>query len=263
MASALLRLREHAKQLSSTERNIAAKILDNPQLVIDLNIHELARRTAASASSIVRLCNHAGFSGYKEFRRSVTYELTVRQQSTHVVQTEILDSDCTQDVVDKVAYANIVALQETRELLDVSILDVCADNIRKARTIYLFGVGSSLHIARIACLRLLDLGLPAAVGNDLQAQYLYSRIATEGDIAIVFSSSGTTPEILECVNALKDRDLSVVAVTRCVGSPVADLADHVLFTTSAEHTGHSDSFSSSISQLCVVDVLCTILEKNR
>ena len=42
MSSALLKLREQSRLFSTTEQEIAGHILDNPQLVVDMSIHELA-----------------------------------------------------------------------------------------------------------------------------------------------------------------------------------------------------------------------------
>ena len=100
MSSALLKLREQSRQFSTTEQEIAGHILENPQLVVDMSIHELAKHTFSSASSIVRLCNHTGFSGYKEFRKAVTYELAMREQTKRVEQKEIAHTDSMQDIID-------------------------------------------------------------------------------------------------------------------------------------------------------------------
>ena len=48
MSNALLRLREQSKSFSNTEREVAEKILEDPSLVVDLSIHELARRDRKS-----------------------------------------------------------------------------------------------------------------------------------------------------------------------------------------------------------------------
>ena len=52
MNSALLRLRESSERFSSTERGVAERILAEPQLVVDLSVHELAQRTFSSPSTI-------------------------------------------------------------------------------------------------------------------------------------------------------------------------------------------------------------------
>ena len=100
MNSALLRLRESSERFSSTERGVAERILADPQLVVDLSVHELAQRTFSSPSTIVRMCSHTGYSGYKEFRRAVTYELARREQTRRDEQQEIRRTDSLEQVID-------------------------------------------------------------------------------------------------------------------------------------------------------------------
>ena len=89
MSSPLLQLREKSRLFSPTEQEIVAHILENPQLVVDMSIHELARHTFSSASTIIRLCRHTGYEGYREFRKAVTYELAMREQTKKVEHQEI------------------------------------------------------------------------------------------------------------------------------------------------------------------------------
>ena len=55
MQNVLLRLREVQPSLSSTERQIAQFILDNPDETTTLTIRELAHRSFSSPSSVVRI----------------------------------------------------------------------------------------------------------------------------------------------------------------------------------------------------------------
>ena len=68
MQNVLLRLREVQPSLSSTERQIAQFILENPDETTTLTIRDLARRSFSSPSSVVRICRVIGFQGYKELR---------------------------------------------------------------------------------------------------------------------------------------------------------------------------------------------------
>ena len=122
MSSALLRLRESSERFSSTERGVAERILSDPQMVVDLSVHELAQRTFSSPSTIVRMCSHTGFSGYKEFRRAVTLELAQREQTRRTEQRDIQRSDSLEQIIDKITYANILSLEETRDLMDLNVL---------------------------------------------------------------------------------------------------------------------------------------------
>lgn len=259
MSSALLRLRECSQRFSSTERGVAERILSDPQLVVDLSIHELAQKTFSSPSTIVRMCSHTGFSGYKEFRRAVTFELARREQTRRNEQKDIQRSDSLEQIIDKITYANILSLEETRDLMDVSILRAGAELLRRARVIYLFGLGASLCAAKDAYLKFLRLNKLCVINEDWHSQLVQSCNATDQDAALVFSYSGVTTEVIECMRNLKKNGTPIIAITRCVSSPVSDLADYRLYTAANESLFRSGAMSSRMSQLNVVDILFTTL----
>lgn len=259
MSSALLRLRECSQRFSSTERGVAERILSDPQLVVDLSIHELAQKTFSSPSTIVRMCSHTGFSGYKEFRRAVTYELARREQTRQNEQKDIQRSDSLEQIIDKITYANILSLEETRDLMDVSILRAGAEVLHRARVIYLFGLGASLCAAKDAYLKFLRLNKLCVINEDWHSQLVQSCNATDQDAALVFSYSGVTTEVIECMRNLKKNGTPIIAITRCVSSPVSDLADYRLYTAANESLFRSGAMSSRMSQLNVVDILFTTL----
>ena len=263
MGSALLKLREQSRIFSNTEREIADHILENPQIVVDMSIHELAKHTFSSASSIVRLCNHTGYSGYKEFRKAVTYELAMREQNRRIEQEEIAHSDSLQDIIDKITYANIISLEETRELMDIHVLQACVDLIKNARRICLFGLGASLVAAQDAYLKFLRLNKLAIINMDWHSQILQAKNADHRDLGIVISYSGATTEMVECMKIMKENKTPIIAITRCVSSPVSELADQLLYTTANESVFRSGAMASRTSQLNIIDILYTALANDQ
>lgn len=263
MSSPLLRLRESSRQFSTTERQVAEHILSDPRLVADMSIHQLARHTFSSASTIVRLCNHTGYSGYKEFRKAVTYELAQREQTKRTEQKEIARSDSLEEIIDKITYQNIISLEETKELLDVDVIRECVEMIKNARVIYLFGLGASLYAAKDAYLKFLRLNKLCIINEDWHSQLLQARNATRQDLGIVISYSGATVEVIECMKALKENGTPSIAITRCVNSPVTELADQKLYTAANESIFRSGAMSSRISQLNIIDILYTALANDR
>lgn len=259
MSSALLRLREQSQSFSNAERQVAERIIAQPSLVVDMSVHELARHTFSSASTIVRLCSHTGYSGYREFRKAITQELAQREESKKTEQKELLRSDSMEDIVNKITWLNMNSLEETRLLLDVNVLNTCVEMIRKARVIYLFGMGASLCAAKDAYLKFLRLNKLCVINEDFHSQILQARNATAEDLALVISYSGNTVEMVECMRELKGNKTPIIAITRCVQSPVSELADQKLYTAATESLFRSGAMSSRMSQLNVVDILYTAL----
>lgn len=259
MGSALLKLREQSQSFSNAEREVAGYIIDNPQIVVDMSVHELARHTFSSASTVVRLCTHTGYSGYREFRKAITQELAQREESKRTEQKQILRSDSLEDIINKVTWLNVKSLEETRLLLDVDVLRACVEMVRKARVIYLFGMGASLCAAKDAYLKFLRLNKLCVINEDWHSQLLQARNATQEDLALVISYSGATEEMVECMRELKVNKTPIIAITRCVQSPVSELADQKLYTAANESLFRSGAMSSRMSQLNVVDILYTAL----
>ncbi len=259
MASALLKLREASKAFSPTEKEIAQHILDNPKIVEELSVHELAKQTFASPSTIVRMCNHTGYSGYKEFRKAVIHELILREQNKKEEQKQLQRSDTLEDIIDKITYKNIMSLEDTKNLIDRDVLKQCLHMIDQARFVYLFGMGASLCAAKDAYLKFLRMNKPCMVNEDWHSQLLQARNATKDDLGIVFSYSGNTVEVIECMKALKLNKTPIIAITRCVASPVSEMADQKLYTTANESLFRSGAMSSRISQLNIIDILYAAL----
>ena len=257
MKSALLRLRESRDSLSETERAVADYLLTHTDQAMEMSIHQLAEHSFSSPSTIVRMCRRIGFDGFKEFRRCVTYELAVRKQSKEEEQKEIQREDSLEDIIEKITYKNIMSLEDTKNLMDGETLGKCVELISQCRAVLLFGIGASLCAARDAYLKFLRLNKPCIVNDDWHSQYLQAKNASADDLGIVISYSGETVEMVACMKAMKDNGTPIIAITRCVDSPVSRLADYKLYTAANESVFRSGAMSSRISQLNIIDILYT------
>ena len=67
----LICMREMYESLSSSEKNVAKGLLEDPALVVRYNIRELASRLYVSPATIVRLSKSLGFDGYRELKQGL------------------------------------------------------------------------------------------------------------------------------------------------------------------------------------------------
>lgn len=257
MQNVLLRLREVHASLSSTEQQIAGFILDNPEATADLTVRELADRTFSSPSSVLRVCRAVGFLGYKDMRHALIQELAALGDRGSHPEEEVTPEDSVQDIIDKVTHKNVQSLLDTQRLLDPEVVEDCVRLLSGARMIMLFGIGASLLAAKDAYLKFLRLDKPCVVNEDSHSQLLQARNATAQDVGIVFSYSGQTMEMIQCIKEMKAGGAPVIAVTRYYPSEVAQLADHVLYVAANESLFRNGAMSSRLSQLNVMDILYT------
>lgn len=258
MQSVLIRLREAERDFSPTERTIAHYIAQQPERILRMNVRSLAETTYTSPSAVIRLCKRLGFSGYRELHQTLTLELAqMRPAHTQPAETPT-PQDTIAAVMEKVTYRNILSLEDTRRLQDTESMAACVRLLLDCNSVILFGIGSSLCVARDAQLKFLRMNKPCFLHDDWHSQLLQARNAGPNDLGIAFSYSGNTLEVADCMRALKENGTPCIAITRYATSPVSELATYNLYTAATENLFRSGAMSSRISQLNVVDILFTL-----
>ncbi len=257
MKSVLVRLNEYQLQMTPAESEVVQYILHHPEKAAELSVHELSARAFSSSATIVRMCRRLGFDGYKELRRSLQYELAVRKQSELEKRDEVSREDSLEQMVDKITYKNIVSLEETKNLVDLPVLQKCVDLLCVARNICLFGIGSSLCVARDAYLKFLRLDKACVLNDDWHSQLLQARNMRPEDVGLFISYSGQTEELIKCAEAVKKSGAKMILITRFAASALSDLADYNLYVAANESLFRNGAMSSRISQLNMIDILYT------
>lgn len=257
MKSVLVRLKEYSANSSQVESSVIGYILENPQEVSAMSIHTLAEKTFVSASSIVRMVGKLNFSGYKEFRHALIYELAVRKQSAEGEKKEITKFDNIAEIAEKITYKNIVSLENTKNLLDIEVMEQCVELLCQCRNIVLFGIGASQIVAKDAHLKFLRINKPCFINDDWHSQLLQARNMSREDVGIVFSYSGQTVEMVECEKAMRENGAKIISITRFESTPVSQLSDYRLYVSSNESIFRNGAMSSRISTLNIIDILYT------
>ena len=233
-------------ELSPAEQKVAWYFLQNLGSVFDDPIAVLAEKSGVSQVMWVRFCKALGFSGLKDMKKSMDF-LDTRTYSS------------VDGIISGIEAGSLEAIRSTAQIQDASVIEEVAAKIAAADTVRLFGVGASGLVANDLYYKLLRVDVNAVFCTDLHVQLTYITAAKPSDVAILFSNSGNTTEILELARAARERGACVVAVTKYGANQLSELADFVLPTSSPELQFRSGATSSRLAALFVVDVLFTTL----
>ena len=207
---------------------------------------------------MVRFCRKLGCSGYKEFQRELVYELASMDDVNDVALEDISPNDNAEHVLRKVLHSDVRSMEATERLLDPRVLDECARAIEECRVVCLFGIGASQLVARDLEAKLSRVDKECRLHEDWHGQLLMARNLHADDVALIVSYSGLTQEMLTVARRARTRGAKVIAITRAVGSDLADEADLVLGVASTEPLVRSGAMGSRMSQLLVVDALYAV-----
>jgi DNA-binding MurR/RpiR family transcriptional regulator len=251
------RVKIERHEMPEALRKVADAILDSPAEAARLTIVDLAERSGTSTATITRFCRAMGFAGYAELRVAIATETgRVAQQTWQTdIGQEILPDDGLERVLGVVAGNDIRLIQETGDQLDLAVVEKVAQAVARAGRVLLFGVSSSAAVASEMEYRLQRMRVPTWSRSDAHSALTDAALLGQGDVAIGISHSGRTREVIEVLAEAGSHGAITVAVTSHPRSPLAEVAELVLTTSSRETTFRSDGFAAIHSQLLVLDVV--------
>lgn len=261
MTSIELRTRAVYDSLSPAEKKVAAYFLGHVENVFHMPIAALAEAAGVSQVAWVRFSKTVGFYGLNDLKKQLFSELNAQsdphQPQQETPYTDISGHSTVGEMVDTVRNCSIQAIEDTLRLLDPQVVQDVAARIIRADSVKLFGVGASALVAADLYDKLLRIGLNVVHSRDFHIQLTYAANLTPRDVAVFFSHSGCTREVVETMRIAQSCGATLVSVTRFGKHPLVAMADYALYISCPEVYRRSGAMSSRIAQLTLVDVLYT------
>jgi D-sedoheptulose 7-phosphate isomerase len=154
--------------------------------------------------------------------------------------------------------------------------EMVRDTVQRRGTLFFCGNGGSAadaqHLATEYVVRYMrdrraypaialttDTSLITAAGNDIGFENVFSRqieaLARSGDLLIIHSTSGNSPNVLRAAEAAREQGVAVLAFSARDGGALRALADHsVVIPTS--RTDRAQEL-----HLCIEHIICDLVEQ--
>ena len=254
----LTKIRSAYNQFTKAEKKVADYILQNPDQVLCMSISDLAETCKVGDTSVFRFCKTMNVKGYQEFK--MTLSLSMRgneKESKEGDGGNVSLEDNIADLAGKVLEETIASIRETHSLLDFNKVTEAMNALSKAKRILFFGVGASMLTAMKAMNKFHRIE-PKVYCSEMVSQQLMSAATMEkGDVAVIFSYSGATRDIVEIAKLAKQSGATVVSVTRFQKSELTEYTDILLLCGANVGSLQKGSTSAEISQLFLVDIMYT------
>ncbi|MBQ9036986.1 MAG: MurR/RpiR family transcriptional regulator [Erysipelotrichaceae bacterium] len=254
----IIQLRSIFNNVSAVEKGIADFIINNPDQVTKMSIHELAKKSYSSPSSIVRLCKQLGYDGFKEFKHALLAELMAFGDTETHEDNPIMATDSISEIIEKTTQNNIQSLHDSRHLINNKTIEEVVDKLYESHNIYVFGLGSSLGICNDMYIKMTRLGRSCFYTTEYHTQMIQALNCKSNDFCLFVSFSGETEELLELARIAKGNNAYCAALTHYGESSLSKLCNKTIHSSSNESLFSCGTMSSRISQLNLIDIIFNI-----
>ena len=157
----------------------------------------------------------------------------------------------------------IQALKSIAQRLDIHFERACQLLLQCTGKIIIMGIGKSGHIANKIAATFTSTGTPAFFVHPAEASHGDLGMLSANDVLLVLSNSGETPEIISLLPAIKERAISIIALTGNRASTLAQTADINLDLSIAREACPLNLAPTSSTTACLVmgDALAIALLK--
>jgi DNA-binding MurR/RpiR family transcriptional regulator len=253
-------IRTELPRLAGSLRKVGELILEDPAGVTHCSAAELGRRTGTSQATVTRFCRAIGLDSYQHLLIELAQERgrgEVSDWGSAEIGPDISPDDDLERVVQVVGSADLRAVQQTIDRIDLDAMERAAQAVARARRIDVYGVGGSGAVVQETETRLFRIGCSVRGWTEVHAAATSAALLTPADVAVGISHSGATRETIEPFELAKERGATTVAITSDPRSPLAKASDIRLISTSTEtiFPGRTGSIGGRHSVLVLIDCL--------
>ena len=240
-------------------RRIATFIIENPEKVKLLKIKQLARECDVSEATVTRFVKEFNIKNFQELKITLANvqaeESKNEQKSAKFIYDDVAEGDSIDTVIQKIAYRNIKALEETKNIVDPVEIEKAVAAIDRSEIITIYCVGTSTIAAESAKMRFYRVGKDCLVYNDPANQAVSSSLLGKKRAAIAISNSGRSAPTVNALKMAKESGSRTICITGSHTSPINRYADIKLYTGANPISFFQESLVSRIAQILIIDIL--------
>ena len=231
---------------TNKEKLIADYMLKESTKMQNINIAVLANKIGVSNGTISRFC--------KKIDCETFADLKIKLSSASPPLKEYKENDPLKQVYNFYKQA----VDGTNKMMDRGVLDEIAKEIREARVVYIYGIGSSGLTADEFMLRLIRMGFQGQSISDPHLMLINSSIVSSRDLVLAFSVSGETVELVNSVAAARRNNCRVLCITSFEDNSLSQYADASLVIPNGELISRDRFYNNQFPFMYVIDLLTTM-----
>lgn len=255
------KIQQKFHKLPKNHRIIADYIVENFDRVPFLNVQDISNNTGASVASVVRFAQRIGFTGFSEFRDSISDSLQSHLTNKKDVFPLASHPENENDLLTSVANIDIKNINETLAEIDRDAFNNTIDAIVKSNRVFTAGLGISYLLSEILAYQLTQIGIDSTVFKHthtvFEEQLFYIN---KEDLLFTFSFPPYSKETIDAAKAAHKKGIKVISITNKPTSPITFYSYAVLIVKS-ENMLFTNSFAAISVLINAIATACAVKNK--
>lgn len=240
--------------LRPAEQSVADAVLSDVQSAVDASNADIATRAGVSQPTVTRFCRSIGCDGVRDFKLQLARSLAVGEAFLAADAPEATQGDVPPFWASILGQAR-AALRIVERQLDPDQVIKAATALAAAKRVATFGLGgSSATLAKEAQIRLFRYGVPVSACSEPHIARMTAATLKPGDVLLVISANGRTPEVVETVPIARRYGAIAIAIT-APDTALAEAADIALTVRIAEYPDALTPTASRFAFLAILDLV--------
>lgn len=247
-------IKQNYEDFTDSEKLIADYLLSNNESIINLSAKEIGEITNTSAATLIRFSKKLGFESLNEMKLKLSMSLRdIKEKADFEYINKKLE---TTDIIYGIKKSIDKVMDKTVNLIQEEDLEKAIELLSKAKNIYIYSVGVSGLVGQDFYYKLSRINKRCIAHVDTHLQITSSILMEHEDVAVAISYSGTTKEVIKCVENANKNNVPVISITKAsISNKLEDLSDITLKVPYVEKSLREGAMSSRISQLAIIDML--------
>jgi RpiR family transcriptional regulator, carbohydrate utilization regulator len=246
-------------ELKPSEKKVAGYVLKHYESVLNQSIASVAAKSKVSEPTVIRFCRSIGCKGFQDFKIQLASSLAI---GTPYIHESIGENDDVDLMAEKICNYSANSLRIVYKNLNIKLVEKAIHLLEKAKRIEIYGSGTSGIVAMDAQHKFFHTGAFSVAYRDTHMQMMSASTLSPDDVALLFSYTGRSKNIVDAAQLAKKQGAVTIGVTR-KNSPLQKLCDPFILIPKIEDTSIFSPMVSRICQLVIVDILATGVAQRR
>ena len=245
---------------TETEKEVIDYLMNHLDLLEELSINDLAKKTYTSNATIIRLCRKTGYSGYKALKVDLIKE---REANKYIVEsvdytTPFQFNETTEEIMKNMFSLYQESIKQVYSSLDIDVLKSMADKIIHKKRIFLFSYGDTQTTVINFTNKLVKVNIFPTLATQFGEERHISKRMNKDDYALIISYRGQE-RLLECVQTLSKNHVRIGLITANKKNVLMPYCDDLIVIPDCEKKNRISTFYSQLAFQYVLSNLYAII----